>query len=421
MRFFVCLALALMLCCSSGSPTPGAALLSASPLPRGAAAHFTAHLDRQAKTLVFARVPDAASLSPASVNSINDPALGGTDNPTAMDVDLISPQACTYPPGQFQCGVEMIWGSPTRSVPNPVVQIDKDILDATGMETSLYDANNSDQSNPLGVSIDHGLWVYTNSGEPDMANPVPSGGPFYLTSKAAGFNTGTRMWSFDDPSGQSVGVDYDILVWASLTYSTYSFNFGSTKYVNVCSGGASVTTSTGSLALPFDVTLYDQTYIAGQSLSFAKNGQITFGSVGLTAADEPPTGGLPSASAPEPSFWAFWDDLKFRTTAPKGKLCTETIGVAPNRTLAVEWRDMDFADAPDEGSDLIFETLIHEGTSEIDTVYKTMTAASGDTSGREQGSLAWVGVQNASGTKAVGEYEEEDYGAGSSYAYVPKP
>jgi hypothetical protein len=355
-------------------------------------------------------------LDPQSINSINDPS-GADGDPTPSDVDLTSPAGCTFPPGQFQCLVTMIWGGPTRSLPNPVVQIDEDLL--AGAETNLYDANNSDQSNPLAVSIDHGLWVYTNTGEADMADPVPSGGPYYLTSKAADFNTGSRMWSFDDPSGQD--VTYDILVWASLTYSTYSFDYGKTSYVNVCSGGSSTTASTGSLSLPFDVTIYDQTYVAGQPLSFAKNGQITFGSVGLTAASEPPNGGLPSTSAPEPSFWAFWDDLKLRTTAPKGKICTQTLGSAPNRTVAVEWRDMDFADAPDEGSDLIFETLIREGTSEIDTVYKTMTAAAGDTSGREQGSEAWVGVQNATGTAAVGEYQQEDYGAGSAYAYVPKP
>ena len=419
MRFLACLALALIVCCSSGSPAPGVTVLPGATLPPGAAARFTAHIDHQARTLTFTRVPAAPALTTQSVDSINDPALGGTDDPSPADVDLVSPNGCMFPTGQFQCLVTIIWGGPTRSLPNPVVQIDEDLLPTTRVETNLYDANNSDQSNPLAISIDHGLWVYTNTGEADMSNPVPSGGPFYLTAKAAGFNTGSRMWSFDDPSGQD--VTYDILVWASLTYSTYSFNYGSAAYVNVCSGGTSTTASTGSVVLPFDVTLYDQTYIAGQSLSFAKNGQITLGSVGLTAASEPPVGGLPSTSAPEPSFWAFWDDLKFRTTAPKGKICTETLGSAPNRTLAVEWRDMDFADAPDEGSDLIFEALIHEGTSEVDTVYKTMTAAPGDTSGREEGSLAWVGVQNASGTKAVGEYEEEDYGTGSSYAYVPKP
>ena len=384
--------------------------------PATGPAHFTARLDHSTGRLLFTRVAPTEGLAPDSVNPINDPS-GANGSPTSADVDLTSPNQCTFPAGQFQCDVEMIWGGPTRSLPNPVIQIDTATID--GVSTNLYDANNSDQSNPLAIAIDHGLWVYTNSGEPNMADPVPSNGPFYLTSKAGTFNTGTRLWSLDDPDGQD--VIYDVLVWASLTYSTYGFNFGSASYVDACTGGTVVTASTGSVSLPFDVTVYDQTYLPGQPLRFAKNGQITFGSVGLTAAADPPSGGLPSTHAPEPSFWAFWDDLKLRTAVPKGRMCVQTFPAAPNRTVVVEWRDMDFADAPDEGADLDFEAIIHEGTGEIDTVYNYMTAAPGDTSGREQGAQAWVGVQNASGTKAVGEYEEEDYGTGSSYAYVPKP
>ena len=120
MRFLACLALALIVCCSSGSPAPGVTVLPGATLPPGAAARFTAHIDHQARTLTFTRVPAAPALTTQSVDSINDPALGGTDDPSPADVDLVSPNGCMFPTGQFQCLVTMIWGGPTRrSCPPP--------------------------------------------------------------------------------------------------------------------------------------------------------------------------------------------------------------------------------------------------------------------------------------------------------------
>jgi hypothetical protein len=406
MRPYLLILIAFFVGCSSAPPAP-APESGAPTLP----AHFTATFHHETGELTFARVEDS-DLRPASVDPINDPS-GANGHPTAADVDLTSPNPCTFPPGQFQCGVEMIWGSTTRSLPNPVVQIDKATI--AGVSTTKYDANNSDGNNPLAVSIDHGLWVYTNSGEPDMANPVASGGPYYLTP---GFNTGTRLWSFDNPG--NADVIYDILVWTSLHYSTYQLASAasSVTYVNACAGGASATASVTSIPLPFDVTVYDQTTAVPATVNMGLNGELTFGSVPLDFPGPPPTGGLPSTSAAEPGVWPFWDDLVLK---PTGLLCYELTGVAPNRSVVLEWQGMDFAEAPDVGSALDFEAIVHEGTSRIDFVYHSMVGAPGDTSGRQNGSQAFVGVQNATGTAAVGRYSNPLFRTGVKVTLVPKP
>ena len=403
--------------CGSGAtqPSPVHTVSQTQPGPEAIGAiptRFTATLSAATGSLTFVRAdPD---ITPQSVDPINDPS-GADGAPTGADVDLVSTAPCTFPTGQFQCNVKMIWGGLTRSLPNPVVVIDSATIG--GVATTKYDANNSDGSNPLSFCSCsyHGLWDYTNSGEPNETEPV-AGVPLFLSSQAVGFNTGARLWSFDNPT--STDVVYDILVYASLSYSNVGFDFGRSTYVDACAGGTSVTTSTGSTTVPFDVTIYDQNYAVGSSVNFALNGQITFGTVALSAATEPPMGGLPSAAAPAPSFWAFWDALSF---GPGGQICYRTVGSAPNRQLVIEWRGVTFADAPDQGAVLDFEALVTEGTSTIDTVYRSMVAAPGDTSGREGGSMAWVGVQNATGTSASGTYQKRQYGSGNSYSYIGTP
>ena len=276
----------LIVCCSSGSPAPGVTVLPGATLPPGAAARFTAHIDHQARTLTFTRVPAAPALTTRR-RLDQRPGTRRHGRPQPRGCRFVSPNGCMFPTGQFQCLVTMIWADRRGAYRTPSVQIDEDLLPTTRVETNLDDANNSDQSNPLAISIDHGLWVY-NTRRSRHVEPGPERGSLLPHGQGGRLQHGLAHVVLRHPSGQD--VTYDILVGrASRTPRTASIT-GSAAYVNVCSGGTSTTASTGSVVLPFDVTLYDQTYIAGQSLSFAKDGHITLGSVGLTAASEPPVG-----------------------------------------------------------------------------------------------------------------------------------
>jgi|SRR5580692_6377545 hypothetical protein len=416
------LSLVIMCGCGTGNGAGSSPAPQSTVTPSRAPAHFTATLDRSTGTLTFAKVAPAlgSGITPASVNEISDPALGGTDDPTPIDVDLISPQTCTFSPGAFQCAVEMIWGSTTRSLPNPEVFIDQAISD--GVETFKYDAQNSDGNDPLGLSgqsDEHGLWVYTNEAIQPLTNDVNlSPGPYYLTAKGSGFNTGTRYWELDDAGGH---VEYDILVYASLYYGNYEVAapVQSVSYVDACTGGTATTkTSVTGISIPFDFTLYDQNYGIPATVNIGMDSQIALDSVAIAFPGSPPVGGLPSASAPHPSIWPFWDTLKY---GPSGKMCYQLLGAAPQRQLVVEWRGMDFANAPDRGSDLDFEAFLDEGTSNIDVVWQTLTDAPGDTSQRAEGSEAWFGVQNATGTVAAGYYQQTFLSSGTIATFLPEP
>ena len=381
-------------------------------------AEFHATLDPVSKSLTFQRL---STLRILSVDGIPDPS-GVSGMPAPGDVDLTSPGACTTSGSGaatvVSCPVEMIWGATDRSLPNPVVQI-AGAVGEDGGQTSYYDAANGDGNNPLGIPKDHGVWVFTNSSEPDPTNPLAGGGPYFLAASGTGFNTGNRTWELK--ALDSSPVTYDVLVWASLSYASYQFSFGCAAYVDACTGGTTVTASKGSVTAPFDFVVYDNLYQltatnTGAVVNFARNGQVTWGSTALAASGTALD--LPSTLAPRPSFWPFWDDLVY---GAGGKICYQVTGSAPNRQLAIEWRGVTFGDSPDEGAALDFEAFLNEGTGQIDTVYQSMVADPGDTSGREQGSEAWVGIQDPTGTIATGEFHVEDYGTGSAYSYVPVP
>jgi hypothetical protein len=420
--------------CSSQTPGSPAVLTVSNGATSGPAsfqpAHFKATFNHTTRMLTFQKVAPLLfndGLTPKSVDSINDPA-GAGGNPTAADVDLTSPNPCTFPTGQFSCEVEMIWGSPYRSLPNPTIQIDQETLD--GGTTNLYNAAASDGNNPLGIAPDHGLWVVTNQ----AINPTgisEGNGPFYLTASGTGFNTGIRTLVFDNPG--NADVIYDILVWASLDYSTYAFASASSsvQYINACASPGVVDTTNlvnngnvDSVALPFDFTLWDQNYpgsgtTPATTVNFAIDGEITFGNVPVDFPG-PSVDLLPSGndSFATPGIWPFWDDLTF--AAGGGNICYATSGSAPQRLFVIEWQGMDFNEAPDVGSDLDFEAILHEGTSQIDFVYHSMVPASGNTSNRNKGTEAFVGTQNATGTMAIGRDDVASFGTGVKVSLTPK-
>jgi hypothetical protein len=376
--------------------------------------HITATFHSATNTLTFSapEPDDAGSVGDAGA----DAADGGSGSANPLEaVTLSAPNPCVDAGGgvQFACDVTMTWGSPNRSLANPLVQI--------ASASPASNGGNPDGSNPLGLGQGLGLWVYTNSGEPDQADPVKGGGPFFLTAAGTNFNSGTRNWIL--VTGGCTDVTYDLLVYGSTSFTTLGWDYppSSLAYVDVCAAGTKMTSSQATgISMPFDFTLFGQTYDGGASspattVNFAVNGQVTLGSTPLTTSGN--SVALPSASAPAPSIWPFWDNLAFGTG---GQMCYATVGSAPNRRFAIEWRNMTFANPPDMGASLDFEVLLYEGTSQIATVYHSMVAASGDASRRESGSLAFVGMQNETATVAVGALGQEKFGTGAMYLYVPE-
>jgi hypothetical protein len=372
----------------------------------GPIAEFTAVMNHKTHKLVFTPVPkkdqSTGTVTPDSLNAVPDP-LGVNGNPASGNADLVT-TSCNdpYPAQQtFTCTVNLVSGF-TRDVANFYVQISNATLN--GITTNSYDATNSDPeldtTNDGALQVSHGLWGYNNTS-------VNSAAAFpFLGPSGGGFNTGTRTWIFSNPSNQS--VVYTILVWATPFWATYTIGnsngdgtYGNMGYTDACAGGAS-STSTSAIAvnLPFDFTLYntDQTTwyvcpLTGQLASSASHCESGF----LAPVN------LPSASVQQPVFFPFWDKLKYGAAstdqAPAdssptaGRVCYQTIGSAPNRMEVIEWRNMDFSNAPDQGSSLDFEAFLYEGTGEIDLYYEEMANAAGDTSGRAGCTQCTIGGQ----------------------------
>jgi hypothetical protein len=403
--------------CAPANPSPSTERPLSAPAAGGRhVAQFVARVDRAAHALTIKRAlpsgVSAAPLQPQSVDPIPIDQTGGP-LPPPDNVDLVSTHCIDgYPASRtFQCDVEMR-STYTRSLSNVYVQIASVTLN--GSPITGYDGSNSDAYNPLGVDPTHGLWGYTNASlDPNAISGV-------LTSLATGFNTGTRTWIFENAADEN--IDYYIDVFASEGFSSYSLSSPNPSlggYVDACAGGTSVTAeSMTNIPLPFDFTLYNTN---ATSVNIARSGQITFGltPLALTGSSVP----LPTPNAPRPAFFPFWDAIGATTTDAEAQMCFQTFGAAPNRRFAIEWRNLDFLNAPggpNLGASLNFEVFLFEGTGEIDTVYGPMTG-DGTSDGRESGALATVGLQDETGTVATSESGTEDYGSGDSWGYIPAP
>ncbi len=188
--------------------------------------------------------------------------------------------------------------------------------------------------------------------------------------------------------------------------------------MDACSGGTSFTTpSKTGIALPFDFTLYNTN---STNVNVARNGQITVGSTTLDASGTSVALPASAGGVPKPVFFAFWDNLAVARRAEK--ICYQTIGSAPNRQFVIEWRGLNFANAPGNSpaSSLDFEAFLYEGTGEIDTVYNSMVGGA-TSGGRETGTQATVGMQDETAANATMEHDVADYGTGNAWSYVPNP
>jgi len=138
------------------------------------------------------------------------------------------------------------------------------------------------------------------------------------------------------------------------------------------------------VTLPFPVRLYGQTY---STAWVSSNGFVSFVNPG---GSRPTNAALPSAGAPNAAVYPFWDDLVVRADST---VRTAVVGTAPNRQFVVEWRNSGLYGLT--SARIRFEAVFAEG-GEIVLNYADL-----NTSGRERGDSATVGVENAAGTAAL--------------------
>ena len=137
---------------------------------------------------------------------------------------------------------------------------------------------------------------------------------------------------------------------------------------------------TAPVVLPFDVTLYDQTFFAGTAMNVSTNGNLQFLSNSTDYGQNDVCFPLTQFNY---AILPHWGDLTIGGT--NEGIFTSISGTAPNRIFNIEWRASHLGNAP--GS-LNFEVRLYEGLTRFDIVFGTAPGA---------GRRATVGVQRANG------------------------
>ncbi len=158
--------------------------------------------------------------------------------------------------------------------------------------------------------------------------------------------------------------------------------------------------SSTAVQLPFPFSLYGQTYTAAQ---VSTNGFLTF----LAPNSSYTNVSIPDPSLPNAAIYPFWDDLMVDSSS---SVRTEAQGVAPNRTLTIEWRNVAFRGGSGRAS---FEVVLYENGRIL------MQYADVGTDARTTGSAATVGIENESGTVAF-QYGFKNVGLSNQLAVLYK-
>ena len=366
---------------------------------------FIAHVRPSRRSITFEAATPAAGkgVSPQSIDDLNVTQDGVAGSGPANTIELVTNTVgynaqcpAGYQTASF-CGNVTLRHFFSGSLANVFVQVLSVYSPTTGLEMTGHGGINGDGSE-FGLDATKGLWKYT---APAATTPGIVG--------ASPNNSGTRDWVFANPDDADTYIRMRVI--SSLTYASYVFDFSSQAFVDACATGTNVgAVSQSTQTMPFPFTLYGNT---DTTVKFNKRGMITFGAVAGTASGV--SLALPSASAPKPALFVFWDDIGFAATSTG--MCYVTIGTAPNRKYVIEWNNMNFVPVADQTASLTFEAVLSEGTNNIDVVYKTMT---GPTT-RVSGNLATVGVQNATGTVATSEFHLPDFGSANAYTFVAQP
>ncbi len=172
------------------------------------------------------------------------------------------------------------------------------------------------------------------------------------------------------------------------------------------------------LDLPFNFSLFTDTFVSGTAVSIATNGWI---SLDGTSFPEFQNAALPAATVIRPSggdgvippalIAPFFDDLMLCGGA---SVTTRVIGSAPLRRLIVQWSGVSILDevGEDLDADLTFQLILYEGSNDVRFVYQSMSGA------RSEGSSATIGMQNVRRDQAVQTgFDQSVVGSGTSVTY----
>lgn len=155
------------------------------------------------------------------------------------------------------------------------------------------------------------------------------------------------------------------------------------------------------VSLPFNFTLFRDTYLEGSTISVSTNGWLSLEAISVA---EFQNASLPAQAVTRSDgslgtvaaslIAPFWDDLYFRSVT---NIAIRTVGAAPNRQLVVQWSGATILDemGNDLNANVTFEAVLFEGSNDIQFVYKNMTGP------RSDGSSATIGAQNLKRTTAV--------------------
>ncbi len=146
--------------------------------------------------------------------------------------------------------------------------------------------------------------------------------------------------------------------------------------------------------------------------SVTSNGLLMFGA----GSNSPTNVAIPTASTPNNFIAPFWDNL---STSATSVVYYQTIGIAPNRKLIVQWEDMVYSS---DGSPFgTFMCILYEGSNEIQMQYRSIFDKS---IAQSLGSSATIGLEDLSGSINSVEYSYNTSGAiyeGMAIRWTPTP
>jgi hypothetical protein len=161
---------------------------------------------------------------------------------------------------------------------------------------------------------------------------------------------------------------------------SYSRTYGTTPFVDACTGGGSTVAMTGSLdeglsgriPTPAGFALFG---VAQPELTVSTNGWLSFGTVGSAVYTNPD---MPDASAPNAVVAAFWDDLN------NIAVCKKTVGTK----LVIQWTGTVYGTT----TAVRFQAILDGSDGSVELVWDSTHAASSAT--------ATIGIEDQSGGRA---------------------
>ncbi len=255
-------------------------------------------------------------------------------------------------------------------------------------------------------------------------NNLPSGGVYSMTLPIGTYNvTVTGSGCYYPATFTNVAVTADTTTPLNVTLARNATDaFGYSCYDNA---GASYIPATNvvisglwddnvaSLTLPFPVNLYGSVYTTA---TLSSNGWLGLGIPDPGAAPARTNTGLPNSGVPNNILAVNWDDLQALTAAQGvSPILTDVIGISPNRTFIVEWRDARHFGATVVNNIPVsntFELHILENATaspnDIFMVYPTFNT--GSSTAADDGRDSSVGIENLTGT--IGKQHQFNTGSG---------